>query len=194
MACAFDGGHAQWYRSRFTMSINTAAASDNRDSGPGRRQLHEHRDAWSEAVLLPSFKPASSRSTGLQPREHRPLGLQSHAGRRHRCAWESMIPSTVNSRHDLWSQIGPTLRYVTVDASRHADPADVPRPVGHRARHQLHPGLHDRARPAGHFSATVPGHSSPYFWNDQQAPHISLPRNSDLPPDRSSPSSMSSMW
>ncbi len=78
----------------------------------------------------------------------------------------------------------PTLRYVAVDAAGRAETrADISAP------HQ--PMVHDVGftrnfiivldLPVTFQPQRVPGHTFPYFWNDQQAPRIGLlPRNGDL--------------
>ena len=78
----------------------------------------------------------------------------------------------------------PTLRYVVVDAAGRAKTrADIPAP------HQ--PMVHDVGftrnfivvldLPVTFQPQRDPGHSFPYFWNDQQAPRIGLlPRDGDL--------------
>jgi carotenoid cleavage dioxygenase-like enzyme len=181
-----DGGRAQWYRSRFTMSADAAAALGKPPiPGPGAGLT-----AVNTNVTLIGERVVAIVEGGELPIE---LDYNLDSVARSNFGGTLQGGFTAHPKRDpLTGEVvamtyepgRPTLRYVAVDAAgRAATRADIPAP--HR------PMVHDVGftrnfvialdLPVTFQPERVPGHSFPYFWNDEQAPRIGLlPRNGDL--------------
>lgn len=180
------GGRAQWYRSRFTMSADAAAALGKPPiPGPGDGQT----------AVNTNVTMIGGRVVAIVEAGQLPIELDDNLDSVARSDFGGTLEGgfTAHPKRDpLTGEVvamtyepgRPTLRYVTVDAAgRAATRADIPAP------HQ--PMVHDVGftqnfvialdLPVTFQPQRVPGHSFPYFWNDQQAPRIGLlPRNGDL--------------
>ena len=180
------GGRAEWYRSRFTMSADAAAALGKPPiSGPGKGQTAVNTNvtviggrvlAIVEAGELPIELDDNLESVARSD-----FGGSLEGGF---TAHPKLDPVTGEFVALTYEPGRPTLRYVVVDAAGRAETrADIAAP------HQ--PMVHDVGF-TRHFIIVldlqvtlqpqrVPGHAFPYFWNDQQAPRIGLlPRNGAL--------------
>jgi carotenoid cleavage dioxygenase len=179
-------GRAEWYRSRFTLSADAAAALGKTPiPGPGNGQTSVNTN-----VTLIGGRIHAIVEAGQLPIELND-DLESVARSDFGGSLEGGF--TAHPKRDpvtgelvaLTYQVGrPTLRYVVVDkAGRAKTRADIPAP------HQ--PMVHDVGftrnfivvldLPVTFQPSLVPGHTFPYFWNDQQAPRIGLlPRSGDL--------------
>jgi carotenoid cleavage dioxygenase len=180
------GGRAEWYRSRFTMSADAAAALGRPPiSGPGKGQTTVNTN-----VMVIGGRVLAIVEAGELPIEL-DYNLESVARSDFGGSLEGGF--TAHPKRDpvtgecvaLTYEPGrPTLRYVVVNAAGRAETrADIAAP------HQ--PMVHDVGF-TQHFIIVldlpvtlqpqrVPGHTFPYFWNDQQTPRIGLlPRNGAL--------------
>jgi carotenoid cleavage dioxygenase-like enzyme len=180
------GGRAEWYRSRFTMSADAAAALGKPPiPGPGKGQTTVNTNVTAIGGRVLAIVEAGELPIELD------YNLESVA----RSDFGGSLAGgfTAHPKRDpvtgefvamTYEPGRPTLRYVVVDAAGRAETrADIPAP------HQ--PMVHDVGftrnfiivldLPVTLQPQRVPGHSFPYFWNDQQAPRIGLlPRNGDL--------------
>ena len=180
------GGRAEWYRSRFTMSVDAAAALGKPlIPGPGDGQTSVNTNvtliggrvlAIVEAGQLPIELDYNLESVARSDFGGTLEGGFTAHPKRDPVTGEFVAMTYVPDR--------PTLRYVAVDAAGRAETrADISAP------HM--PMVHDVGftrnfvvvldLPVTFQPQRVPGHTFPYFWNDQQAPRIGLlPRNGDL--------------
>jgi carotenoid cleavage dioxygenase len=185
-ALRLRGGRAEWYRSRFTMSADAAAALGKPPiPGPGKGQTAVNTNvtviggrvlAIVEAGELPIELDYNLESVARSD-----FGGSLEGGF---TAHPKCDPVTDECVALTYEPGRPTLRYVVVDAAGRAETrADIAAP------HQ--PMVHDVGftrnfiivldLPVTLQPQRVPGHAFPYFWNDQQAPRIGLlPRNGDL--------------
>jgi len=180
------GGRAEWYRSRFTMSADAAAALGKPPiPGPGDGQTPVNTNvtriggrvlAIVEAGQLPIELDYNLESVARSDFGGTLEGGFTAHPKRDPVTGEFVAMTYVPGR--------PTLRYVAVDAAGRAETrADIPAPhmpmvhdVGFTRNFIIVLDLPVTLQPE-----RVPGHSFPYFWNDQQAPRIGLlPRNGDL--------------
>ena len=180
------GGRAEWYRSRFTMSVDAAAALGKPlILGPGDGQTSVNTNvtliggrvlAIVEAGQLPIELDYNLESVARSDFGGTLEGGFTAHPKRDPVTGEFVAMTYLPDR--------PTLRYVAVDAAGRAETrADISAP------HM--PMVHDVGftrnfvvvldLPVTFQPQRVPGHTFPYFWNDQQAPRIGLlPRNGDL--------------
>src|SRR5215470_11736216 len=181
-----SGGRAEWYRSRFTMSADAAAALGKPPiPGPGSGQTSVNTNvtliggrvlAIVEAGELPIELDYNLESVARSDFGGTLEGGFTAHPKRDPLTGELFAMTYVPGR--------PTLRCVAVDASGHAATrADIPTP------HM--PMVHDTGftrnfvivldLPVTFQPERVAGHTFPYFWNDRQPPRIGLlPRNGDL--------------
>ena len=179
------GGRAEWYRSRFTMSADAAAALGKPPiPGPGDGQT-----TVNTSVMVIGDRVLAIVEAGQLPIELdynlESIARSDFAGTLEGgfTAHPKRDPVTGESVAITYEPGRPTLRYVAVDATGRAETrADISAP------HQ--PMVHDVGftrsfiivldLPVTLQPQRVPGHTFPYFWNDQQAPRIGLlPRNGD---------------
>ena len=181
-----NSGRAEWYRSRFTMSADAAAALGKAPiSGPGDGQTAVNTNV----TLL------GGRVVAIVEGGQLPIELDYHLESVSRSDFDGTLEGgfTAHPKRDpatgeivaMTYQPGrPTLRYVCLDAAGRATTrADIPAP------HQ--PMVHDVGftrnfvivldLPVTFQPQRIPGHSFPYFWNDQRPPRVGLlPRSGDL--------------
>jgi carotenoid cleavage dioxygenase-like enzyme len=179
-------GRAEWYRSRFTLSADAAAALGKAAiPGPGAGQT-----AVNTNVTLVGGRVLAIVEGGELPIE---LDYNLESVARSDFGGSLQGGFTAHPKRDplsgdvvamTYEPGRPTLRYVVVDAAGRAETrADIPAP--HK------PMVHDVGftrnfivvldLPVTFQPQRVPGHVFPYFWNDQQTPRIGLlPRNGDL--------------
>jgi carotenoid cleavage dioxygenase len=180
------GGRAEWYRSRFTMSVDAAAALGKPlIPGPGDGQTPVNTNvtliggrvlAIVEAGQLPIELDYNLESVARSDFGGTLEGGFTAHPKRDPVTGECVAMTYVPGR--------PTLRYVAVDAAGRAETrADISAPhmpmvhdVGFTRNFVIVLDLPVTLQPQ-----RVPGHTFPYFWNDQQPPRIGLlPRNGDL--------------
>jgi carotenoid cleavage dioxygenase len=180
------GGRAEWYRSRFTMSADAAAALGKPPiPGPGNGQtaVNTHVTVIGDRVyaIVEAGQVPIELDYNLESVSRSDFGGTLDGGF---TAHPKRDPST-GELVALAYQVGrPTLRYVVVDATGRAKTrADIPAP------HQ--PMVHDVGftrnfiivmdLPVTLQPQRLPEHTFPYFWSDQQTPRIGLlPRSGDL--------------
>ena len=181
-----SGGRAEWYRSRFTLSADAAVALGKPPiPGPGDGQTAVNTNVTAiggrvfaivEAGQLPIELDYNLESVARSD-----FGGSLEGGFTAHPKRDPMTGEVVAMTYEPGR---PTLRYVAVDAAGRAETrADIPAP------HQ--PMVHDVGftrnfiivldLPVTFQPQRIPGHTFPYFWNDQRAPRIGLlPRNGDL--------------
>jgi len=179
-------GRAEWYRSRFTLSVDAATALGKPPiPGPGDGQTSVNTN-----VTLIGGRVLAIVEAGQLPIEL-DYNLESVARSDFGGTLEGGF--TAHPKRDpltgefvamTYAPGRPTLRYVAVDAVGRAETrANIPAPhmpmvhdVGFTRNFVIVLDLPVTLQPE-----RVPGHSFPYFWNDQQAPRIGLlPRSGDL--------------
>lgn len=180
------GGRAEWYRSRFTVSADAAAALGKPPiPGPGEGVTSVNTNvtmiggrvvAIVEAGELPIELDYNLESIARSDFGGTLEGGFTAHPKRDPLTGEVVAMTYVPGR--------PTLRYVAVDAAGRAQTrADIPAPhvpmvhdVGFTRNFVIVLDLPVTLQPE-----RVPGHTFPYFWNDRQTPRIGLiPRNGDL--------------
>jgi len=180
------GGRAEWYRSRFTMSADAATALGKPPiPGPGDGQTSVNTNvtfiggrvlAIVEAGELPIELDYNLESVARSDFGGTLEGGYTAHPKRDPATGEFVAMTYVPGR--------PMLRYVAVNAAGRAETrADIPAPhmpmvhdVGFTRNFIIVLDLPVTLQPQ-----RVPGHTFPYFWNDNQAPRIGLlPRNGDL--------------
>lgn len=180
------GGRAEWYRSRFTMSADAAAAlSKPPIPGPGNGQtaVNTHVTAIGDRVyaIVEAGQVPIELDYNLESVARSDFGGTLEGGF---TAHPKRDPLTGELVALAYQTGRPTLRYLVVDAAgRAATQANIPAP------HQ--PMVHDVGftrnfiivmdLPVTLQPQRLPEHTFPYFWNDQQTPRIGLlPRSGDL--------------
>ena len=181
-----SGGRAQWYRSRFTMSADAAAALGKAPiPGPGDGQTAVNtnvtRIGGHVVAIVEGGQLPIQLDDNLESVARSDFGGTLEGGF---TAHPKRDPATGEIVAMTYEPGRPTLRYVAIDAAGRAETrADIPAP------HQ--PMVHDVGftrnfvialdLPVTFQPQRIPGHTFPYFWNDQQAPRIGLlPRSGDL--------------